>query len=223
LASSELLPLHCEPIPTLPSFLYLLLHFTTTPSLWIAIQTFTIWRNILLSPTDRLPTPREHLGPLLQLCVDRLVDFEDLLEVDEWGVYAVFLREDFDELEVGSGGLFKNFLAGVKKVLMEIVEGVVARECGSAVEYMGGRLRRFIEVDRLDERDRDGTATRIPRLCVLRWWTDCLERGFVRKTAPAYVQACCVLRGVTATNVGIGLYLDNFNGTDEEKVPSLPI
>jgi hypothetical protein len=47
-----------------------------------------------------------------------------------------------------------------------------------------------------------------------------LERGYARKTAPAYVQACCVLRGVTATNVGIGLYLDNFHGTDEEKVPT---
>jgi hypothetical protein len=45
------------------------------------------------------------------------------------------------------------------------------------------------------------------------------ERGFCRKTAPAYVQACCVLRGVTATNVGIALYLENFNGTEEEKVP----
>ena len=78
----------------------------------------------------------------------------------------MFLREDFDELEVGSGGLFKNFLAGVKKVLMEIVEGVVARECGSAVEYMGGRLRRFIEVDRLDERDRDGTLPPNPKLSV---------------------------------------------------------
>jgi len=79
-----------------------------------------------------------------------------LLDVPEWAAYAAFLREDFDELEVGSGGLFKNFLAGVKKVLMEIVEGVVARECVSAVEYMGERLRRFINVDRLDERDRDG-------------------------------------------------------------------
>ena len=74
----------------------------------------------------------------------------------EWQPYAVFLREDFDELEVGSGGLFKNFLAGVKKVLMEIVEGVVARECVDAVKYVGERLRRFIDVDRLDERDRDG-------------------------------------------------------------------
>ena len=100
----------------------------------------------------------------------------------------------------------------------------MARECGSAVEYMGGRLRRFIEVDRLDERDRDGNSpTPPPRLSVWRWWTDRLERGYVRKTAPAYVQACCVLRGVTATNVGIGLYLDNFNGTDEEKVSTLPL
>src|SRR5277367_6820738 len=46
--------------------------------------------------------------------------------------------------------------------------------------------------------------------------------GYVRKTAPAYVQACCVLRGVTATNVGIGLYLENFSGTEEEKVTSHP-
>jgi hypothetical protein len=45
------------------------------------------------------------------------------------------------------------------------------------------------------------------------------EHGFCRKTAPAYVQACCVLRGVTATNVGIGVYLDNFSGTEDEKVP----
>jgi hypothetical protein len=45
-----------------------------------------------------------------------------------------------------------------------------------------------------------------------------LERGYCRKTAPAYVQACCVLRGVTATNVGVGMYLDHFEGTEEEKV-----
>jgi len=47
---------------------------------------------------------------------------------------------------------------------------------------------------------------------------DFLERGYCRKTSPAYVQACCVLRGVAATNVGIGLYLDNFTGPEEEKV-----
>jgi hypothetical protein len=46
------------------------------------------------------------------------------------------------------------------------------------------------------------------------------EHGFCRKTSPAYVQACCVLRGVTATNVGIGVYLDNFSGTEDEKVLS---
>jgi hypothetical protein len=45
-----------------------------------------------------------------------------------------------------------------------------------------------------------------------------VERGYCRKTAPAYVQACCVLRGVTATNVGVGMYLDHFEGTEEEKV-----
>lgn len=121
------------------------------------------------------------------------------MDVPEFASYALFLREDFDEMEVGSGGLFKNFLAGVKRVLMEIVEGVVSRECEGAIKFMGERLRRFIEVDRLDERDRD-------------------ERGFCRKTAPAYVQACCVLRGVSATNVGIGMYLDQFPGTEEEKV-----
>jgi hypothetical protein len=156
-----LIPLHCEPVPTLSSFLYLLLRFSTTPSLWISIQTFTIWRNLLLIPTaERLHLPAEQLGTLLSLCIDRLVDFEDLLDTPEWSSYSIFLREDFDELEVGSGGLFKNFLAGVKRVLMEIVEGVVGRECSSAIKFMGERLRRFIEVDRLDERDRDGNPTK---------------------------------------------------------------
>jgi hypothetical protein len=149
-------------VPTLPSFLFLLLRFSTTPSLWISIQTFTIWRNILLPPHQDRPTrlsvPTDALGTLLALCIDRLVDYEDLLDVPDWAPYAVFLREDFDELEAGSGGLYKNFLAGVKKVLMEIVEGVVSRECVSAVKFMGERLRRFIEVDRLDERDRDGMS-----------------------------------------------------------------
>ena len=84
------------------------------------------------------------------------MDFEDLLDVPEWISYSVFLKEDFDELEVGSGGLFKNFLAGVKRVLMEIVEGIVSRECPSAIKFMTEQLTRFIEVDRLDERDRDG-------------------------------------------------------------------
>jgi hypothetical protein len=157
-----------------------------------------------------LKLPAEQLGTLLSLCIERLVDFEDLLDVPEWSSYSLFLREDFDELEVGSGGLFKNFLGGVKKVLMEIVEGVVSRECPSAIKFMGERLRRFIEIDRFDERDRDGTLN---RRCIL-----ILERGYCRKTAPAYVQACCVLRGVTATNVGIGLYLENFSGSDDEKV-----
>jgi hypothetical protein len=45
-----------------------------------------------------------------------------------------------------------------------------------------------------------------------------VERGFCRKTAPAYVQACCVLRGVTATNVGVGMYLDHFDGSEDDKV-----
>jgi len=121
------------------------------------------------------------------------------MDTPEFASYSLFLREDFDELEVGSGGLFKNFLAGVKRVLIEIVEGVVSRECEGAIKFMGERLRQFIEVDRLDERDRD-------------------ERGFCRKTSPAYVKACCVLRGVSATNVGIGMYLEQFTGTEEEKV-----
>jgi hypothetical protein len=42
---------------------------------------------------------------------------------------------------------------------MEIVEGVVSRECSAAIKFVGERLRQFIEVDRLDERDRDGTPT----------------------------------------------------------------
>ena len=45
-----------------------------------------------------------------------------------------------------------------------------------------------------------------------------LERGYCKKTSPAYVRACCVLRGVTATNIGVGLCLDNFTGGDEDKV-----
>lgn len=157
LASSELLPLHCEPVTTLPLFLYLLLRFSTTPSLWISIQTFTIWRNLLVIPTaDRLHLPAEQLGNLLSLCIDRLVDFEDLLDSPEWSSYALFLREDFDELE-GGGGLFKNFLSGVKRVLMEIIEGIVSRECSAAMKFMGERLTQFIQVDRLDKRDLDGT------------------------------------------------------------------
>ena len=105
---------------------------------------------------DRIPLPSEQLGSLLQLSIERLVDYEDLLDTPEFVSYALFLREDFDELEVGSTGLFKNFLAGVKRVLMEIVEGIVSRECPAAIKYMGERLVRFIEVERLDERDRDG-------------------------------------------------------------------
>ena len=93
------------------------------------------------------------------------MDFEDLLDTPEWSSYSIFLREDFDELEVGSGGLFKNFLAGVKRVLMEIVEGIVSRECSSAIKFMGERLRRFIEVDRLDERDRDGNSIKYEVNC----------------------------------------------------------
>lgn len=121
------------------------------------------------------------------------------MDTEEFASYALFLREDFDDLETGSGGLFKNFLAGVKRVLMEIVEGVVSRECEGAIKFIGEQLRRFIDVERFDERDRD-------------------EKGFCRKTAPAYVRACCVLRGVSATNVGIGMYLEHFEGTEEEKV-----
>jgi hypothetical protein len=106
--------------------------------------------------TDGLNLPIEQLGTLLSLCIDRLVDFEDLLDVPEWSSYALFLREDFDELEAGSGGLFRNFLAGVKRVLMEIMEGIVSRECSSAIKFIGERLRRFIEIDAFDERNRDG-------------------------------------------------------------------
>jgi Exportin-5 family len=126
------------------------------------------------------------------------VDFEDLMDVPEWNSYALFLREDFDEMETSSAGLFKNFLAGVKRVLMEIVEGVVSKECPASIKYMGQRLQKFLTVDRLDERDRD-------------------ERGLCKKTSPAYVQACCIFRGVAAINVGIGWYLDNFSGTAEER------
>jgi len=39
---------------------------------------------------------------------------------------------------------------------MEIVEGIVARECESALKFIGDRLSRFLEVERLDRRDLDG-------------------------------------------------------------------
>jgi Exportin-5 family len=153
------MPIHCDPVPTLPSFLELMLRFSSTPSLWISIQTLTIWRNLLVTPTaDRLRLPFAQLGQLLILCIDRLADFEDLLDAPEWFSYALFLREDFDEMETSNQGLFKTFLAGVKRILVEIVEGIVARECRAAIEYIGIRLRQFIEVDRLDERDRDGIS-----------------------------------------------------------------
>ena len=162
LASNELLPIHCEPIPTLPQFLYLLLKFSSTPSLWISIQTFTIWRNLLVNPPtpdSRRTLPPDALGVLLALSVDRLIDFEDLLATPEYAGYAAFLREDFDELDgAGSGGIFRNFLSGVKRVLMEIVEGIVGRECFGALEFLRGRLRRFIDIDRFNEQGRDGTV-----------------------------------------------------------------
>jgi hypothetical protein len=183
----------------LPKFLYLLLKLSSTPSLWISIQTFTIWRNLLLTPTaDRLSPPPDALGALLALAIDHLVDYEDLLTVPEYAGYAAFLREDFDEGE-SSGGVFRNFLAGVKRVLMEIVEGVVGRECFAALEFMRGRLRRFMAVERFNESGRD-------------------ERGCCKRASPAYIQACCVFRGVSASHVGTGLYLDRFTGTDEERV-----
>lgn len=103
--------------------------------------------------------PPDALGALLALAVERLVDFEDLLGVPEYAGYAAFLREDFDELEGGSG-IFRNFLGGVKRVLMEIVEGVVGRECLAALEFMRERLRRFIDVERFNEQGRDGTLSR---------------------------------------------------------------
>ena len=166
LASNELLPVHCEAVATLPQFLYLLLKFSSTPSLWISIQTFTIWRNLLVnlpSPDSRLLLPPDALGALLALSVDRLIDFEDLLSAPEYAGYAAFLREDFDELDaVGSGGIFRNFLNGVKRVLMEIVEGIVGRECFGALEFLRERLRRFIEVDRFNEQGRDGTIIPTP-------------------------------------------------------------
>jgi hypothetical protein len=118
--------------------------------------------------------------------------------VPEYAGYAAFLREDFDEGE-SSGGVFRNFLAGVKRVLMEIVEGVVGRECFAALEFMRGRLRRFMEVERFVEVGKD-------------------ERGCCRRVSPAYIQACCVFRGVSASHVGTGLFLDRFSGTDEERV-----
>lgn len=167
----------------------------------------------MLVPTaERLQLPSEHLGTLLSLCIDRLVDFEDLLDVPEWSSYALFIREDFDEFEAGGGGIYKNFLAGVKRVLMEIVEGVVGRECPSAIKFMSERLRRFIEVDLLDKRDRDG-AFPILQADV--------ERGFSKRTSPTYINACCTFRGVTATNVGISIFLENFDGSEEEKVHTL--
>ena len=116
----------------------------------------------------------------------------------EYAGYAAFLREDFDEAEA-SGGVFNNFLGHVKRILMEIVEGVVARECFAALEFMRGRLQRFMEVERYNEQGKD-------------------ERGCCKRTSPAYIQACCVFRGVSASNVGIGMYLDRFSGTDDEKV-----
>jgi len=63
---------------------------------------------------------------------------------------------------VGSGGIFRNFLNGVKRVLMEIVEGIVGRECFGALEFLRERLRRFIEVDRFNEQGRDGTIIHTP-------------------------------------------------------------
>jgi len=45
-----------------------------------------------------------------------------------------------------------------------------------------------------------------------------VERGFTRKTSPAYVQACCVFRAVSAANVGVAMYLECFPGTEEERV-----
>ena len=109
----------------------------------------------MIPESVRIRLPSEQLGTLLSLCIDRFVDFEDFMDSPEWST-TLFLCEDFDELEIGSSGLFKNFLAGVKRVLMEIVEAIVSRECPSAIKFMGERLRRFIEVDLLDERDRDG-------------------------------------------------------------------
>jgi len=201
LATAEVIPSHCKPIPTFEGFLFLLLRFSTTPSLWIGVQALTIWRNLLLFPStqERIVLPAQHLGTLLSMAVDRLVDFEDLLDAPEFSSYALFLKEDFDELEIGSNDLFKQFLMGVRQVLMEIVEGIIARECENGLKFIGDRLSHFLEVERLDQRDLD-------------------ERGCTKKTSPAYVSACCVFRAVTAANVGVAMYLERFPGSEDEKV-----
>jgi hypothetical protein len=210
LATAEVMPVHAKAIPTFETFLFLLLRFCTMPSLWISMQALTLWRNFLLYPSaqTRLNLPSQQLGTLLSMSVDRLVDFEDLLEVPEWSSYALFLSEDFDNLDFTSNGLFKQFLEGVRRVLTEIIEGVVAKECENGLKYVGDRLAHYLEVDRLDQRDLDGTFLSIYAN---------IERGVTRKTSPAYVSACCVFRAVSAANIGAAMYLDRFQGTDEEK------
>jgi hypothetical protein len=92
--------------------------------------------------------------------------------VPEYAGYAAFLQEDFDELEAGLGGIFRNFLSGVKRVMMEIVEGVVGRECFAALEFMRERLRQFLEVDRFNEQGRDGTSSFLPSPLLCWEWED---------------------------------------------------
>ena len=124
---SELIPQNAD----LPSFLNLLVTIVQNESLHISIPMLHLWIQLLDSPTvGELPAVVTLIGPLLEICSQRLLRYEALPENSDMPS-IVFLREDIDTIPERHA-----FLGNYARFCKEIVNCIVQKGPHDALHHI---------------------------------------------------------------------------------------
>ncbi|KAI9894139.1 MAG: hypothetical protein M1814_003993 [Vezdaea aestivalis] len=123
-----------------PGFLEMLLAVTRNSSLTVSIPILNMWTKLLKSEgVVESDAASQMIPPLLELCSDRLIRYEQLPE-DSKDVCSLFLNEDFDTVPEKHA-----FIGNYRRYCTHIVEIVVRQKPFDALYHILGQVEQYLK------------------------------------------------------------------------------
>ena len=124
----------------LPNFLDLLLRLAQNESLHVSIPILHLWDQLLNSKTvGDSAAVASLMGPLLQICSERLLRYESLPE-DSTVPAVVFLREDIDTMPERHA-----FLGNYARYCKNVVDSIVQKQPFDALSHILGQADQVVQ------------------------------------------------------------------------------
>ena len=124
----------------LPSFLNLLLRIVQNESLHVSIPILHLWVQLLNSSTvGNSPAVMSLMGPLLEICSQRLLRYESLPE-DSQVPAIIFLKEDIDTIPERHA-----FLGNYARFCRDVVDNIVRKQPFDALSHILGQADQVTE------------------------------------------------------------------------------